>query len=660
MHITQLSAQNLMGMNATFPAEPLTFISGKNRSGKSSIIAAIQLALAGRIPGLGAREVFTAAASGNPLLAEVLFGPDIGISRTLRQGAKGEVSAEVNVIGDLSPEDVADIPLLNAGAYFAMTDSERIAYVLRYCELPADLSIPGIVARLQRVTFGETHSEEIEKAKADMIDRARRELEIAGSPAAGVIALVKDGGLLKTEYTVHNRAQKDTAGAVRTMMMLKNREGECSADAVEELERDIKRLTEDRTAIAGELATLRDRAASIDRTEARRAALALTIKTTQVPPKAAFDAIAAKIEAAEAEFDKLPDLPSKETDNILTTDANADNRAAAVAEADRVGRLAAVELIKADIAALDALKECPHCGGKAKGWDKRIRERLNASLKDAIASVSAAEQAAKEAQQKADASFTMAAARSKARAERTAAEAALESLRRELGSLATAKQIAEAAINRAKDELDAMPAPPAPLDAALLADYAAKIASLDSQIAGLNNRRDTALQLRQDIKRAAQAEIAHLGEKAYVTVIDAIGGELREVQREMIAKAFGKLIDDANKITGAAMPPLAFKDGIVGYYNRDGRFVTYKTFSGLERTLGFIGIAAALSVSSIYRGLCLDEFHTLTPTNQAIAIKSLENAVGEGLIDQAFIVMPTDEDAPVARGCPKGWKHIAL
>lgn len=662
MHVTQFSLRNFKGTTATYRATPRTFITGKNRSGKSSLVQACQLALSGRLPDLGVKEIFKLS-SGSAMMTEVLFGA-AGISREWKQDQKGSISCDVNVIGDLSPDDVQDVPLLNAHAYFQMTETERIAYVLRYAELPPDISsTSGLIARLQRLGFGDEHSEEIENAKADMIRRISEELAEHGTVSEGVIATVKDGGLLKTEFTARNRKQKDTAGAVRVITDLKLREAECSAETVGEIEEEIARLSQEQRTLQDRIAAEQSQQAQRQRTAKRREELDRLLAAPPVDhtsEKALFE----KTRQEALATLKALSLPTdRKTDDALQ--AAAEKATADYFAVDGAAKRAvqARQQATSDLAALDKLACCPHCGGKAKGWDKKLRESITTRLDEAKAEAEKNAVLAKAAHTK---SQEASAASTKRREQRSQEFVTQRKLDESIAAIREIERADEDLARRclaAREELAAMGDAPAENQASLqeTAQLAvADVKRLDGEIAILRGKRDAALKLRQDIQRAAQAEIEHLKEKAYVTVIKAIGAELAQVQREMIEKAFGKLIEDANRLTEGLMPKLEFHEGVVGYFAESGRFVTHSTFSGLEKTIGYLGIAAALSASSIYRGLILDEFHNLTPEMQKNALGAIDKAIDGGLLDQAFIVAPSDEPNPAARGCPAGWQHIAL
>jgi DNA repair exonuclease SbcCD ATPase subunit len=207
-----------------------------------------------------------------------------------------------------------------------------------------------------------------------------------------------------------------------------------------------------------------------------------------------------------------------------------------------------------------------------------------------------------------------------------------ERIKGELASLAEVERPSELAISSAQDAKD----------------------NLFSEIDRLDNQRTIALRLKQDIQRAAQAELEYRKAAAYVMVIKAVGGKLKEIKAQVVEKVFGGLLEYANAVCpGILKSPLAYHEDQVGRWDGDGRFIPHSTFSGTETAICYVSIAAALSKDSPIRLIILDEMGRLDADNQKLVMKAVGAAQKLGKIDQAIVI----NTAEVAVA---GWSVIAL
>lgn len=188
-------------------------------------------------------------------------------------------------------------------------------------------------------------------------------------------------------------------------------------------------------------------------------------------------------------------------------------------------------------------------------------------------------------------------------------------------------------------------------------DIDADLEDAEARMFELRDRHKTALRLQQDLKRAAEANLEHELAAAHVLVLKRLGKELVEIQAEMIEAVFGKLLAIANQITHEILPsPLAFLDGEVGRY-QEGRFVRHRVFSGTEKALTYIAIAAALSSQAKFKLLILDEIGRLDEGNRVRVLYNLAQAREKGIVDQVIVA---GTNPPKLLPDSLGWQRIEL
>jgi hypothetical protein len=172
MILVKVSAQNLKGASFDHALSPRVAIQGPNFSGKTAIFEAIRLALLGHIPEVGKLPKSTwELSSGDRMSVCVTFDNGGSITRVFQANKTPIVSQD--------EAGLFDLPLLNAEHYFSLTDSERTSYVFHHVRLPAVYTPESIIAQLERYSFEDKHSENVETGKAALIKRVRGYFEKA-------------------------------------------------------------------------------------------------------------------------------------------------------------------------------------------------------------------------------------------------------------------------------------------------------------------------------------------------------------------------------------------------------------------------------------------------------------------------------------------------
>lgn len=619
MHIVKVEFTNLKGRSASYDLSAMNIITGPNFSGKSSIIDAIRLALMGHIPELGKTNAATAQLkSGETMGVKLVFDNDD--YRELAVLPNGKVMR--NIPGFVEHGDtLSDVPLLNAAAYFAMSERERYDYVFKIAKLPEAFTVDSIIAELERISFEEKHTEAIESAKSKIITFLR---PTAGLAIRDWLNANIDG--LKILFSQWNTRVKDTQGAIRVLAELKNRQ-EHQAGNVKQLaeaERSAQRAAED---AYEELMALRTRASDYEK-QAGRAARVASLRAavdnnTEVVEK--------EKQITDAKAQLKPDVKSKVTQAELEQLESHLNRL----ERDRHNTALA---IKESSKALDALKtatQCPYCHSTGDDWKKTLRTGLKETLELNEGKLGKIEAAIPDVEAKV-----------------ATAKTELDRVRADMMTNQTIFSNIitwDAQLVRIKYAIDNWNAELAKEEAALAAEKVEPVSAEEIQAASDKSEKAKAdlasaraklkavELLEHDLKRAAQSEIEHNNAVAHVAVIKKVGEVLRSKQADLVDAVFGDLLTIANQIAGPILTTaLAFHEGEVGRWNGH-RWISHKTFSGTEQALTFVAIAAALSRGAPLRLLIFDELGRLDKKRRVMLVDLLRRTLDNGHINQ-FIV----------------------
>ena len=98
--------------------------------------------------------------------------------------------------------------------------------------------------------------------------------------------------------------------------------------------------------------------------------------------------------------------------------------------------------------------------------------------------------------------------------------------------------------------------------------------------------------------------------------------------------------------------PLAFHEDTVGRWE-SAKFIPHRVFSGMEKKLTYVAIAAALSAQAPLKLMLVDELGLATGTVQGMVMMNLKKAVKDGLLDQVIVVIPSDVKIDIP-----GWQMI--
>ena len=632
MHITQVTAKNLKGRTFAHDLKPLTLIVGPNFSGKTAIVEAIRLCLLGYIPELGKRTSDSfelSSASRMDVALTFQDGPLPRLERSLwmeRNAIRNSFTANSVEWGNA---------LLDAGQYFELSDRARVDYVFERITLPEEFTAAGILAKLHRVSMGETHSVHHQEQKANLLKWIEDEFKQGPLP----VEIEKVDKFLSEEFTDFNRRARDSEGAVRTLTELKLRESECNATTLTDIRNEISRVETLLAEANAEEGALFARAKQSRTLSDRRRELVAKLEA----PAQDYTPVIRDLEEKLAALPNL-NMPSDDDWRRVTEQERSVISVLETAKGDWRRLEGELNEVMKAMEECDQLVECPTCHGKAKGWKKKMGEALTKRVSDLNGRLVDARQRLTNAQATFDTATRntseLSSRIANARAvqhERSEREHNLNVMRRQ------AQQ--EAELRRAtQEELDRLEAIPEPPTESELAVSRKRLDELTAKNAGLKSSLRDAERLAHDIRRGEEAAEVHQKAVASAEITKALGTALREVRGEIVSVAFDELLVTANNLADGILPsPLAFRENQIGRYTPSG-FVGHGTFSGTEKALTYVALAAALSSQSPFRLLILDELSRLTGDVQQKALTAFAEAVAHGKLDQVIAVIPADPD----------------
>jgi hypothetical protein len=628
MHITDIHASGIKGRTFSQSLTRAVLVHGPNFSGKTTLISAIRLGILGYIPELGATNAATAKlGNGHQFGVRLKFDDGSTLGRDFRVTGD-KVSA---LCSNPGLAERLDSSLLNQSEYFGLNPRERQDYVFTRstCEvLNPENAVAKIMAEIRNVELDE-NTELTEKARTNIIDKCTQAFALH-DPQTAITKLTEDKvGILKVEGSSWNKKATDSLGAVRTLSDLKTREAECSAASIEEVEEKIKTAEERQKEAQRALGALENQEETARRTSKRKAEI--EEKLNEPDPEPEIEKQESLI--AEAKLRLSEQNPGETTAEEWGKKVRFSNsevtRLSNQIEEERAKR----ERLSLELDEIVRWECCPNCGGKPKGWKKKLQDAAEFALNEQNATLTTLRGQLDKAiatDQKTAEEFrqfeTIVAARAVLDEIIEKAKKRIEEVRKAVAERASYQR-----------ELATIQLTPAPAAETL---EAARTEELNAtrELNGLKDKLKDATRLAQSIKNAEQAAQEHNQAVAYVKVIKAIGTKLKERKAKMVAEVFEQVCKDANAIFPFILPsPLAYHDDALGRWD-GSTFIQHDTFSGTEEALTYVAIAAALSSKSPFRILMLDEMGRLDAINKPRVMQALGSALANNLLDQVVLV----------------------
>ncbi len=623
MKIKSVSAKNLKGQTFDQPLAPVTVIAGPNARGKSSRIEAIQLALAGYLPGIPktGSGIFAALASGNPLRVEAVDDSGESHAREWRE-AKGKVVFT-------GPDDPIMPPVaLDADEYFALSAPDRTKFI--FARAKVDLSIPKltatITANIKNIKLDE-NTPQTEQVIAETVASVEKSAKLAGSQTPQeFIADLYDGTKETLKLANENARRMDQT--VQGLTQIKA-ESTASSDIEKRLATARQHLEDANATTARCLAEWNAAKRSLADAEGKRQLIAGETAARE------------KLAALEKELETLKLKPTSPVSIKDQAEAHAKAFSAHKVNVDSGYRasesLAALEKQLADV---DSIQCCDKCGSDLSARRESLKLELPPKIAEAQRLLlEADEQFNQTAEALHDAETVLEDARRAGEAH-AANLRALNDKQTEIAKLT--RQLEGSAVAAAE-----VAKIPALTEAVATTEAAYKTAAADSV-----NRKATADAYGQEhqkllAERAEQRQRAVALEeaakkKAEALVLKEVVALLQSLQEEIVAQSVQPILDAANSLCdGILRLPLAMKDGEIGFMDASG-FVGHKTMSDSEKLLTYASLSLALAAEAPFKLCVIGRFESFDDEKKSALIQRALELVESGEIDQCLFVLVGD------------------
>lgn len=625
MFLSKISGRAFKGGDFDVELTKLTVLHGDNFVGKTRIADAVRLLLIGHLPELGKlpRSTYELASGPCMVVSGVLSDGVVDYALSRKFWLEGDTVKSEASLPDFVKGSTLLTVMLNAEAYFSLSDRDRVDYV--FANIGLSITKEAILAKVAERTL-----EHDGKVRVELLDVVTQDDE-GGNPIVTTPQLLAER-LIEVCTSIWKREKDHAKRMEQTIQGLTGLRAQDAQfrpvrEAMDEravVERKLTELAESKGRLLANFTAMRT-------AQERRKAINRDLVPAEKDRLELID-LEAKLGLLVAEIDKLPvALPSAaEIANEFAAATTAYNNVAEAVASNKRQR----DILNAQFEAIEKQSACPYCGAAGEGWKEIKRVEIHKHHAELVTAAPT-----KETIEAALARLNEATA---ARTERDVAQSRVDRLKIDAGKVREAISPIKARLARAdalKEELDRL----APFDAEL----EATVESLQS-IENLRKAEKRTLDEEIDQANAREAEKTRLAsaEKerddaaADQATAKAIGEILREIQSELVEEAFRPLLDTANAIFGAVLrTPLAYHAGEIGT-RRGGVWVGHKTFSGTEKALAYAAIQCALASKSKVRIMLLDELGRLTFDNAELAAAAIAKAIDAGHLDQFLGIDP--------------------
>ena len=649
--LTEVYISELKGTAKKFELAPVTLIHGPNRSNKTSIVDAIQIAILGYHPGQPKNNAGVMNLASGPVMeVGVKFESGESVARTYKLTGTGATST-VNPKGyELDPRLAL---CMDPSLYFGKTDTERVQRVIELSEgLGSAERVPGIIARLKMLK-ATAHSAEAEQALQELISAMPQFsrnltvqvwlsnlLEWAKDQQKIVNATVK--AFEQTNRTLTEANSIDTLNNIADVQAHKAK--------LKELNDEIQRLNQEWGRARAEAAQTEKDQRRIQQLDAEIATLSQTTtkgeqldawseeitRLTQVRDNTRASAVETekRLKPLLDELDTLAKNRRPLSDELAKLRGNGQALVRQIGEAQK------------KISEIESLACCPYCKASQHGWKAELERAYNAERSGYSNSLGEVNAKIAEIQKKIDEIDAKT-------AEIDAAENTLDTQRQELDRKvdeytqeihSLERQVAASTKNvqrllylqeerKKYPDVIEIPSVVEPQD---LPEVRREAFEVEAQIQIFHN---------QEAERARIAQVQSEGVKARAKLeltkglLDAVKDE----QAKLVNEAFEPVLGIANAfLSGIIETPLRYHEGMVGRLNpANGKFIPVSTFSGSEQRATFAAVSAALAVGSPHRIAIIDEIGTFDDVTRTCLVRNAVDLVKAGAVDQVLFVGTT-------------------
>jgi hypothetical protein len=190
-------------------------------------------------------------------------------------------------------------------------------------------------------------------------------------------------------------------------------------------------------------------------------------------------------------------------------------------------------------------------------------------------------------------------------------------------------------VTKVKAELDGLNAIQ-PVDEALLVAKQKKLDDATNELTALLAKQNAFTQWEVDNARRKELEKQGLALLARSDIYKKAIEIVTEEREKVVGQAFNSIIAPARRITDGVLPgELGYRNGSIGILT-DGRWMTYRTFSGNFKTIAFAALSTALARQSAVRVVVIDEMGTIARDRKIALVNRMTKLVREGFIDNVI------------------------
>lgn len=634
MKIKKVSGCNVKGRTFIYELRPVNVLIGDNAKGKTAVMRCIDIGLVPKI----APASYPAIAplfEGFPKM-ESKLDTDVGEFYRMftRSGEKISLATEDR------PEGVVIPPVaLDADVYFGLSIEKRSAFVASMVKLPDTFSEQAVIAELKnRLKLPDDRNTEVTQSIVnDIMGTVEDSADVIRHAGVSVqewlsTQIVSATSRQKSARDTKQRMEKSGQASVQIQLM---QPGDSEPGAIAGLEHDIVRVGNELKQASESLGRVRAEKDADVGERSRRAEQRLRLTTE-------YNAMTDQSESILSPKKQIQDIET-ETGTYTSGTPNI-NEAISKKKIERAQFVATNQSLaneeirlRSIIAGVDT-RLCVNC-------QKILKGDSETQLEDTLKAMAANRGGIEEV----DASLGLLESEAtKSRGE----DIRIQNLQKQLPQLRQTLRTAENAQQKRTqlhDQVQELSKQPDRItQAAPVRDYDKDIETLEVRIQEWNNQ---SAQYQERLKKATAAAQQNArkaqedSERAKAVDdydLQTIALDvLKEFLSKMVTAAFTVLLADANLIADAVLAsPLAYKDGDLGRFDNEKRWISHRCFSGTEQAATYAAMSFALAATSPCRIVRVDELGRLDPKNKKRFIERMVQLVCDGKVDQ-FIGVDT-------------------
>lgn len=625
MKVIKLRASNFKGRTFEHDLGLINVIVGPNSAGKSTRLEALQLALAGFVPGVPASPAGIYGAFGGQ--GDMTVGAILdqgGVVRSFRPKGKS-ISREDR--WDKLPTDWAVQPVaVDADEYLKTTERERTRMLFRMAKLSREITADTITAEIKNITL-ETNT----KQTQEFIGRLCNAVENAFKAKQETV----QEWLIATVETFREKLKAANDNIKRMNLTVQGITQLRAAapppeSSIQDVERRLAAARAEETRLTTELGRLESELSATKRAIDRKNLIELQLGGPLADCTPILNAGTGILEKIVKKHGDKPDINALQ---FRQTEVVRDGKRIKTEIDQLEWQITEKRNQHATKLQHDA---CPYCGTNAPGW----KQKLNTEFEIDVHKIGV------ELTKKKDQRAPLEAEYADIKKKITAIEPALTTWLAEENSITVMRDTIAAYKTQLARRGDAL-AQLADIKVADVTETTKAHADTTVALQGVREVRATldADRLRLSDERTEALQKIQAGENAQnalneVTILKAALEKVETLCEELVNESIKPLVDKVNALCGIIMPaPLEFVNGEIGWHEQGVWISKAKQFGGARRTLLFSALSVALSEPGGI--VIMDEMANVDPVNSKLILHHFDDLIKRGVIGQVVMADPT-------------------